>query len=305
MCWRQFSLFPLIWAPKIRTWATYQRVVELHFWFFFLTECLSTLRVVYSFPKKSCLQRIWTFIKQLGAWVFHMLSHYIPETAFSWSWPEVVWSLDRVQEFGELPRLGELVAVSQSRADPSRESHFQLGTDRKYLPPKGCFRWLGAGLVVGRSQSSRRKSRGARLLWHPRPETNHPRKPWPSNAPLSQPWLQVCDEQKCQASICLHLETQKHLLFNHIRTLLPKPGAFPYSPCRIHKDHRVSHFCVRTSKFLLGAKHRESVSISCSVMFDSLQPHELQPARLLCPWDSQGKNTGEGCHFLLQGTFPT
>ena len=31
----------------------------------------------------------------------------------------------------------------------------------------------------------------------------------------------------------------------------------------------------------------------------SLQPHEWQPARLLCPWDSPGKNTGVGCHFLL------
>ena len=30
-----------------------------------------------------------------------------------------------------------------------------------------------------------------------------------------------------------------------------------------------------------------------------LQPHGLQPARLLCPWDSPGKNTGVGCHSLL------
>ena len=30
-----------------------------------------------------------------------------------------------------------------------------------------------------------------------------------------------------------------------------------------------------------------------------------QPTRLLCPWDSQGKNTGVGCHALLQGIFPT
>ena len=26
---------------------------------------------------------------------------------------------------------------------------------------------------------------------------------------------------------------------------------------------------------------------------------------MLCPWDSPGKNTGVGCHFLLQGIFPT
>ena len=35
-------------------------------------------------------------------------------------------------------------------------------------------------------------------------------------------------------------------------------------------------------------------------MSDSVRPHGLQPTRLLCPWDSPGKNTGVGCHFLLQ-----
>ena len=44
---------------------------------------------------------------------------------------------------------------------------------------------------------------------------------------------------------------------------------------------------------------------SHSVVSDSLQHHGLQPARLLCPWDFSGKNTGVGCHFLLQGIFPT
>ena len=36
-------------------------------------------------------------------------------------------------------------------------------------------------------------------------------------------------------------------------------------------------------------------------MSDSVQPHGRQPTRLLCPWDSPGKNTGVGCHFLFQG----
>ena len=35
-------------------------------------------------------------------------------------------------------------------------------------------------------------------------------------------------------------------------------------------------------------------------MSDSVQLHRRQPTRLLCPWDSPGKNTGVGCHFLLQ-----
>ena len=37
-----------------------------------------------------------------------------------------------------------------------------------------------------------------------------------------------------------------------------------------------------------------------SVMSDSVRPHRRQLTRLPCPWDSPGKNTGVGCHFLLQ-----
>ena len=43
-----------------------------------------------------------------------------------------------------------------------------------------------------------------------------------------------------------------------------------------------------------------SESDSYSVVSDSLRPHGLQPARFLCPWDFPGKNTGVGCHLLLQ-----
>ena len=45
--------------------------------------------------------------------------------------------------------------------------------------------------------------------------------------------------------------------------------------------------------------------ISCSVVSDSLRPHGLQFARIFCPWNSPGKNTGVGCHIILQGIFPT
>ena len=40
-------------------------------------------------------------------------------------------------------------------------------------------------------------------------------------------------------------------------------------------------------------------------MSDSLRPHGLLPARLLCPWNSPGKNNGVGCHSLLQEIFLT
>ena len=35
-------------------------------------------------------------------------------------------------------------------------------------------------------------------------------------------------------------------------------------------------------------------------MSDSVRPHMRQPTRLPCPWDSPGKSTGVGCHFLIQ-----
>ena len=43
----------------------------------------------------------------------------------------------------------------------------------------------------------------------------------------------------------------------------------------------------------------------CSVasVVSSCATHGLETRRLLCPWDSPGKNTGVGCHVLLQGTF--
>ena len=37
-----------------------------------------------------------------------------------------------------------------------------------------------------------------------------------------------------------------------------------------------------------------------SVVSDSVWTHRQQPTRLPCPWDSPGKNTGVGCHFILQ-----
>ena len=42
----------------------------------------------------------------------------------------------------------------------------------------------------------------------------------------------------------------------------------------------------------------------CSVVSSSLKLHRLQPARLFCSWNFPGKNTGVGCHILLQGIFP-
>ena len=62
--------------------------------------------------------------------------------------------------------------------------------------------------------------------------------------------------------------------------------------------------CLRGKARLRHCARVHACSVT-SVVSNSLRPHGLRPARLLCPWDSPGKNTGVGCHFLLRGIFPT
>ena len=63
-------------------------------------------------------------------------------------------------------------------------------------------------------------------------------------------------------------------------------------------------FLSTTSRGLLAAEQQYLCCCCCccitSVMSNSVQPHRWQPTRLPSPWDSPGKNTGVGCHFLLQ-----
>ena len=49
----------------------------------------------------------------------------------------------------------------------------------------------------------------------------------------------------------------------------------------------------------------ETIESESSVVSYSWWHHGLWPTRLLRPWDFPGKSTGVGCHFLLQGIFPT
>ena len=61
--------------------------------------------------------------------------------------------------------------------------------------------------------------------------------------------------------------------------------------------------------FLLYSKMDQPciyISLICAQLCPThCDPVECKPSRLLCPWDSPGKNTEVGCHFLLQGIFPT
>ena len=47
------------------------------------------------------------------------------------------------------------------------------------------------------------------------------------------------------------------------------------------------------------------VKVLIAQLYLTLQPHRMWPARLLCPWNSPGKNTEMGSHSFLQGIFLT
>ena len=47
----------------------------------------------------------------------------------------------------------------------------------------------------------------------------------------------------------------------------------------------------------------QAAAAAKSLQSDSVRPHRRQPTRLPGPWDSPGKNTGAGCHFLLQYNY--
>ena len=65
-----------------------------------------------------------------------------------------------------------------------------------------------------------------------------------------------------------------------------------------------------TQKLSQGLLHCRRILYQLSYQFSSVAQScptlcGLYPTRLLCPWDFPGKNTGAGCHALLQGIFPT
>ena len=76
----------------------------------------------------------------------------------------------------------------------------------------------------------------------------------------------------------------------------------------VFKIEKNSYNCGKNTSFEQIPKQRYVgllLLFSCQVVSNSLQPHILQPASLLCPWNSPGKNTGVGYHSLLQRIFPT
>ena len=64
-------------------------------------------------------------------------------------------------------------------------------------------------------------------------------------------------------------------------------------------------FCLREAHRIIWIPFFIQQSFDCccevaSVVSDSVRPQRRQPTRVPCPWDSPDKDTGVGCHFLLQ-----
>ena len=103
----------------------------------------------------------------------------------------------------------------------------------------------------------------------------------------------------------LSLENMNTLLRSELIIIIQHPGIFMYFDI----SHLPSVFSECDAFFIshrIGGHQSPSVlCVLCSCVADSTVTPWIVPTRLLCPWDSSGKNTGVGCHFLLQGIFPT
>ena len=92
-----------------------------------------------------------------------------------------------------------------------------------------------------------------------------------------------------------------------VKKTLPQPAGDRKCFPRVCPILKHGFYTIRINKLI---SHGQKLCWLCecfshSVMSNSLWPHGLGPTRLLYPWDFPGKNTGVGCHSLLQGIFPT
>ena len=99
-------------------------------------------------------------------------------------------------------------------------------------------------------------------------------------------------------------------LTSHLHLAVRAPGA-DQGPCgqtsgqgRRPCSYKLSLHC-DTGSSTLSCQQQESWGrSSCAHLHPTLRSHGLQPTRLLCPWDSPGKNTGMGLTFPPRGNLP-
>ena len=137
---------------------------------------------------------------------------------------------------------------------------------------------------------------------HPEPPIHLP----PHRIPLGHPSAPA--QSTLSHASNLDWRSISHMIIYMFQCHSPKtshPHTLPQSPkdCSIH----LCLFCCLTYRVIVTIFLNSIYMCYCccccyvtSAMSDSVWPHRRQPTRLPHPWDSPGKNTGVGCHFLLQ-----
>ena len=102
-----------------------------------------------------------------------------------------------------------------------------------------------------------------------------------------------------------HLQTYPHqwVILCH-KVLQPPSSVSPYSLWLPFVHTSTTAFLIKSSKLCVSSPlgvyvPQEQVHVQSLSCVQLLQLHGLYPARLLCPCDFPGKNTGVDCHFLL------
>ena len=108
---------------------------------------------------------------------------------------------------------------------------------------------------------------------------------------------------------CLHLELPHNHAQGTLRCIMQYSSSLLVFSLLISKCVSSSRSKSQDLKLTWGRKvcNLETLFVVRFLVVKSsptLRPHELQPARPLCPWNFPGKNTVVGCHALLQVIFP-
>ena len=92
-----------------------------------------------------------------------------------------------------------------------------------------------------------------------------------------------------------YIDCVYYIIYKHILSIM-QWYIFYYIKCNISQELLFQAEC----HFLLRVYINSAAAAKSRQSCPTLRPHRGQPTRLPCPWDSPGKNTGVGCHFLLQ-----
>ena len=101
----------------------------------------------------------------------------------------------------------------------------------------------------------------------------------------------------------------------HVECQLPNQGSNPYPlqwkrgvlPTGLQGSPKryLTSIKKKTHSLLIKSSNNKRLKVLVTQSCPTCDPMDCSPTRLLCPWNSLGKNTGVSCHFLLQGIFPT